>query len=307
MTTSGSRASDAWRNRATSFGLVTVFLMVTHAWIPEAEVRASAQYLFVVTLGYGHLLGAVVVPRSRPAPAAPGSPRALLSSFRAVSALTGFAAYAWAIARVPALILPLLAVSAWHTVENDLAIGRAYASGLRVGPLPRSRTHHVVSLGVTGLVVVLGTWTESWRELATSVAWAATGGGASAALSSRPGSAPLSGWLDLPDLFVLVTLHHLLSWLVLLADRVRALRQGGRPREATDLWTRLVGVHLAPALVCGALLALPSARDGSVHLFVFGPAVYLYWSVLHVIQTSWRRGLEPRDVTPRVEATRIHS
>lgn len=295
MTRSGAETcGSAWRNRATSLALVAFFLLATHAWLPEPEMRASVQYLFVVTLGYGHLLGAVALPRSPLAPGSSELPRALLASFRVVSALTGFAAYAWVIGLVPALVLPLLAVSAWHTAENDLAIGRAYAGGFRVGPLPRSRTHHAVSLGVTSLVVVLGTWTESWRELASGLGWVATGVAGPVASSLHPGSARLAGWLDLPDLFVLVTLHHLLSWLILLADRVRALRSAGRGGEAASLSRRLVTVHLAPALACGLLLSIPSARVESIHLFVFGPAVYLYWSVLHVMQTSWRRGMEPR-------------
>jgi hypothetical protein len=305
MTASGARTCGAWRNRATSLALVASFLLATHAWLPEAEMRATVQYLFVVTLGYGHLLGAVALPRAPVSRTAFASPHVLLAFFRTATALAGFAAYAWVIGVVPALVLPLLAVSAWHTVENDLAIGRAYAGGLRVGPLPRSRAHHVVSLGATGFVVVLGTWTESWRELAGSLGWNATGAGALVAGASGPGSAPLAGWLDLPDLFVLVTLHHLLSWLILLTDRVRALRGEGRGDEAASLSRRLVAVHLAPALACGLLLSIPAARVESIHLLVFGPAVYLYWSVLHVIQTSWRRGMEPRGCTPHVEATHL--
>jgi hypothetical protein len=191
-------------------------------------------------------------------------------------------------------------------VENDLAISRAYKGGLRVGPLPRSRAHHAVSLGVTGLVVVAGSWTESWRELASGLRWNA-GVGEPVAPHSDPGSAALAGWLDLPDLFVLVTLHHLLSWLILLADRVRALRAAGRGGEAASLSRRLVAVHLAPALACGLLLSIPAARVESIHLFAFGPAVYLYWSVLHVVQTSWRRGLEPRGASFRARATLVRS
>jgi hypothetical protein len=302
-----SGAGCAWRNRATSLGLVAVFLVATHAWLPEADVRSSVQYLFVVTLGYGHLLGAVSVPRSGRTSAASELPRILLASFRVVATLTGLAAYAWVISRVPGLILPLLAVSAWHTVENDLAIGRGHANGWRVGPMPRTRGYHALALGVTGIVVAVATGTESWRELTGALGWTGPGAKPSTASSSHPGSAPLAGWFDLPDLFVLVTLHHLLSWLLLLAGRVRALRAEGRRHEATGLYRRLVGVHLAPALLCGALLALPSERAGSTHLFVFGPAVYLYWSVLHVIQTSWRRGMQSRGVAPRIAGTPIHS
>ncbi len=296
MTCSSSRAGYAGRNRATSLALVTGFLVATHVWLPEAEVRSSVQYLFVVTLGYGHLLGAVAVPRSGCTSADSGSPRILLASFRIVATLTGLAAYAWVIGRMPGLVLPLLAVSAWHTVENDLAIGRGHANGWRVGPMPRTPGYHVLALGMTGCVVAVATWTESWRELTGGLGWTGPGAEASTAVSRHAGSALLAGWFDLPDLFVLVTLHHLLSWLLLLAGRVRALRADGCRREATGLCRRLAVVHLGPALLCGTLLALPAEVTGSAHLFVFGPAVYLYWSVLHVVQTSWRRGIEARVV-----------
>jgi hypothetical protein len=301
-----AQAHGAWGNRPVSLASVAVFLLATHASLADADTRASVQYLFVVTLGYGHLLGAVLLPRARPAPASSGSSRALLVSFLVVSALTGFAAYAWVVGRAPTLMLPLLAVSAWHTVENDLAIGRAYANGLRVGPLPRGWTHHVVSLAVTGLVVLLGTRTESWGELAQSLGRSQRDRAASVT-AGQTRWPPFVGRLDLPDLFVLVTLHHLLSWLILLADRVRALRAVGRGDEAARLLRLLAGVHLAPALVCVLLLALPSPRAGSLHLFVFGPAVYLYWSVLHVVQTIWRRGIEPRRGALPVQGTASHS
>jgi len=86
MTCLGARAQDAWRNRAVSFSWVVVFLLATHASFPDAGVRASVQYLFVVTLGYGHLLGAAVLPRSLAAPASARSPRAFPLSFQAVTA-----------------------------------------------------------------------------------------------------------------------------------------------------------------------------------------------------------------------------
>jgi hypothetical protein len=292
MTGAVSETGGAWRNRTTSLGLVVAFLLGTHAWIPDTELRASIQYLCVVTLGYGHLLGAVALRRSRRG-ACTQAPPLLVDAFCAATALTGFAAYAWAVGRVPALILPLLAVSAWHTVENDLAIGRAYANGLRVGAMPRTRRYHAVSLGVTGLVVLLGTWTASWRDLAAGLGWTGAGDGAALGRSGLAGSIATMSWLDLPDLFVLVTLHHLLSWLLLLRHRQRALRRDGRSREATELRERILWIHLVPAFVCVLLLSIPLARTESIHLLVFGPAVYLYWSTLHVAQTSWRRGIEP--------------
>jgi hypothetical protein len=293
MTRAAARTLGAWGNRATSLGLAVAFLLVTHAWIPDPELRASVQYLFVVTLGYGHLLGAVVLQRSR-CGAQAQAPELLVGAFCAVTALTGLAAYAWTVTRWPALVLPLLAISAWHTVENDLAIGRAYTNGLRVGAMPRGRRYHAVSLGITGLVVLLATRTASWRELAAGLGWTGGGGDPVRARSALAGWTPLADRLDLPDLFVLVTLHHLLSWLILLRDRVQDLRRDGRSREAAALLQRLLLVHLAPALVCALLLSSPSVRAESLHLLVFGPAVYLYWSVLHVIQTSWRRGIEAR-------------
>jgi hypothetical protein len=160
--------------------------------------------------------------------------------------------------------------------------------------MPRGAGYHAVALGLTGLVVLLGTGTESWRELAAGLGWTAAGE-TSAWIPSGPTDSAFSvGRLDLPDLFVLVTLHHLLSWLGLVRDRVRDLHREGHTREARALRGQLLLVHLAPAAGCALLLAFPAARRESLHLLVFGPAVYLYWSVLHVVQTSWRRGIEAR-------------
>ena len=50
---------------------------------------------------------------------------------------------------------PMLLISAWHIVENDLALAWAYRHGMRLGPVPRSAAHHAIVLVATALLVVL--------------------------------------------------------------------------------------------------------------------------------------------------------
>lgn len=63
------------------------------------------------------------------------------------------------------------------------------------------------------------------------------------------------------------------------------------------MWRRIAWVHVPPALLCVGLLwpaeGLTTVRF-TVRFALFSPAVYLFWSVLHVVQTALARGLEPR-------------
>jgi len=313
----GGRAA-AWRNRGTSTGLVAAFLLATRGMLPEPDARAFWQYLFTITLGYGHLIGALVFGSARHTAAGDGAGAgALRRAFAVTSTLTLFAAYTWALNQVELLFIPLLALSVWHTVENDLGLARAYQAGLRLGPLPRSLPHHLLSLATSALLILAAGMTPLWLPYTERIqaSWPGqlgVGGlrlfcvvcgavliargprlpGALLVLGGLALSAGIGAHVTFADLFVAVTLYHLVSWLVFFADRAGRLSRGGRPAEARALWRRIGWVHLPPALLCVALL-LPAAEGlAALRFALFSPAIYLFWSVLHVAQTAWSRGVE---------------
>jgi hypothetical protein len=306
----------AWRNRGISAALVAACLLASRGWIPDAESRAFWQYLFTITLGYGHLIGAwwFAAARRRDARPAPDA-AALRRTFVLSSVLTLFAAYTWALNQVELLFIPLLAVSVWHTAENDLGLARAYRAGLRLGPLPRAPRHHLLALSVSALLILTAAMTPLWLPYTERIR--ATPAGELAVVALRGLCIAVGGWLALrgprlagavlvigglavskdlgarvtfADLFVGSTLYHLFSWLVFFADRARAAERA----EAAALWRRIGWVHLPPALLCGALL-LPAAEGlAALRFALFSPGIYLFWSVLHVAQTAWARGFERR-------------
>lgn len=244
----------AWRNRLISAGCVAAFLLLTHLLCGDPAQRARTQYRFVITLGYGHLIGALALSARRLARCLPsGVPPALLAAFAGASGLTLFAGYAWLSARAPSSLLPLLAISTWHVVENDLALARAACTQQPLGPLARALPDHLAAALATLVLLVLA---------------AATLGG--------PGFG---------DVFSAVTLYHLVQWLVFLAARARSA--GVAARRA--LWRRLARVHGLPAIVCLGVLALDDARAAALRHALFSPSLYLFWSVLHVLQTALAR------------------
>lgn len=309
------------RNRFASAGCVLCFLLATHALIRDPEERANHQYLFTITLGYGHLIGAVVFSRRRLANVLPyGIPHLLLLAFVATGILTLFAIYTWILRVHPPAFLLLLGVSAWHTVENDLALERAYRDGLKLGPIPRSSDHHLSSIGLASLLMLLIAETPSWDEYSRALGGAALAVGGplvrlacavtGAALFVRHrldargllGIALLAGgslaseevlsWLTVADLFVATTLYHLVSWLIFFSDRIRSLSLRGEGAAAARVWRGLLGVHVPPALICGGLLFTPTDALAPARFLLFSPAIYLFWSFVHVLQTAAVRELD---------------
>lgn len=305
----------AWRNRLLSASLVAVFVAATRALLPDANARAEWQYLFTITLGYGHLLGASLFARGDRARRASPALRWLGRGLLASSALSLLGVYSSALGRAPALAIPLLTVSVWHTVENDLALERAYADRLRLGPLPRSVAHHGLAAGAALLVALLAGMTPEWRAYGSHAAglgldaargacvlcgavllWSgrhARASGVALTIGGLTVSEDAAAAVGLAGIFVATTLYHLVSWLVFFADRARALRAAQGPAAARAAWRRVVVVHVAPAAVCAALLASDVERLSGLRFLVFSPAVYLFWSVLHVAHTAWARGVEP--------------
>ena len=262
-------ASFALRNRLVTSIAVAAFLLATHALWADSQVRAERQYLFVITLGYGHLLGAAVFGRRRIAELVPpAAPRSLTAAFVAVGLTDLFALYAWLSNISLAIFLPLLAGSLWHIAENDLALGRADREGLALGALPRSLGHQLAALGTAVLLLALG------RFL----------------LQPAP-QGSIAGVFSFGDFFSAVTLYHLVQFLVLFADRARALPLRAERRR---LWRRIAWVHVPPALVCVALLLVPGHGLAGLRYAIFSPQIYLFWSVLHVAQTIAVRGIERR-------------
>ena len=239
-----------WRNRTLALAVVVAFLALLRLVAPEPAQRAVWVYLVAFPLGYGHVVGAAVFARSRhQRPREPGLARLLRSAFVGSSALTLFAAYAWTL-RSPSLqpfvLTPILLLFAWHIVENDLALSRAYRNEMRLGPVARAPSQHALALAVAAGVGLLA---FSTRE---------------GALFSRVyfGGAlvPVQAWLTLDELSAAFVLYHTLSWLLYFEDRVRG--------SAADLGARggaapATGALVSPGSARGERGALPLGARGA--------------------------------------------
>ncbi|MEN8184243.1 MAG: hypothetical protein ABFS46_17085 [Myxococcota bacterium] len=301
----------AGADRVSVLVLVLGFLAATHALLPGGSPREELQYQVVIALGWGHLIGALPFRRLRGR-----APAELLLGV--VTAAVLFALYAAAVGTWPGIVLVALAVSTWHTFENEAALPRAYSSAMVPGPIPRHLAAHWLPLGASALV---GAWSlESAggaellavSQLPIPLAPIARGtcvfAGLAAQLPPRSplrsltggmlvaaASAPASwtaGWLGLADLFVLVTLHHLLAWLFFAVRRAERLARQGRRQAARKLWIRLLLAHGLSLGVCAGLVLVPAPALDPARALVLAPGVYLFWSVLHVAQTALTRGLE---------------
>jgi hypothetical protein len=306
------------RYRAAAAGVVAACLGALRALFPDASQREEMQYLLVLPVGYGHLLGALVSSRRRLSHFALQDERALFAVFVGTSVLTAFAAYAWALGVLgPVFLLPLFAVFTWHTLENDLALGRSCAAG-RIGPLPRDPEHHLLAGGGAALLLLAAVTADRGRGYAESFAAGTHSLGiaglritcvaAGGALFLRRPRAPrgwlgaglaVAGgvlenrWMTLADVVAAATLHHVVGWLLFSVDRVRALWREG-PAEARRLAARLVWVHAVPLCACLGLYASSADALAPLRFAVAAPSIYLFWSACHVLQTTLARGIEPR-------------
>lgn len=254
-------------NRVASAAIVASGLALLHGLAPDPARRETWLYLVALPIGYGHLLGGLLFARSRMAATR------LEAAFLVVSVAMLLCAYSGALhaeALRTWVLLPMLLVSGWHIVENDLSLGRAYRNGLVLVPLPRDARHHALALAVTALLgaLALATPTGAFYALWTF------------------GVAPPAQWTTIPDLATAVLMYHAVSWILFFRDRARAL-----PRPASRaLRQRLFWLHAAPLALNAALYA----GFESAHLYVASPTLYLFWSVLHAFQTATVRGVEPR-------------
>ena len=186
MTLAPKPGMSPLRFRLITTAVVAVLLVASHAALPDVRERAFAQYAFVITLGYGHLLGAALGVRWH-------RERSLLGgAFGVVTIATLFAVYVEALAAWSWLGLPLLALSVWHFTENDVALAEALRTGCAVGPLPRDAKTHGVALAAAALVVAC-------------------------AVAASPDEGLLA------DLFCASVLFHLVGWLVFLIARGASL------------------------------------------------------------------------------------
>jgi len=283
--------------------------------------RAGLQYAVVVTLGYGHLLGGALPEirqlagaRRGPGPLWAAGPLAGLAALGVAYAGYLAAASAW-----PVLILLLLAISALHTVENDLALSDAYAGNLRLPPVSARGQATLTITGFTALVLALATaclvgeapgpaagrgalpgltdpgdailCLRGVATVAGSVlmagprAWRAE----SAGLALVVGSAAEPGWicaatgLAFSDLFSVLTLYHLASWWILSAEKAWA------PGARRGAGHEVLSVHAIPLVVVGAGWAMGEAAGTALRSAFLAPAPYLFWSAAHVFQTAWVR------------------
>jgi hypothetical protein len=297
--------TPAGRNRATSAAAVAVYLLAARAAAPGEAERAALHYAVVATLGYGHLVGAL-----RLVPAQHGA-RALGAACRLLAVANALVLGGLALERWPALVLVLLGVSLWHVVENDLALADAYHRGHRPGPLPRGLDAQLACAGATLLGVGLARASLSPAQLGPLLeasALAAAGPGLLGAAAAAAGAALLVRGrrrafgaalsaagaalafgrppaLEFAELFAASTLHHLVSWGVLLADR----RRTAPPAEARSLGRRLLLAHGVPAALLLALQLAPGAAAASLGALLLSPPLYLLLSSLHVAQTAIAR------------------
>ncbi len=207
----------------------------------------------------------------------PGSPAPLPGSARL-----------WASAGLSALLLALIAGSLPHEELSALSIGGSIGGSIDLiaaeaaGPAIR----------LIALVVGMGAWLFPAAGIPRWFAWILIGGA---------GIDPdfLSGSLIFADAFVIPTLYHLVSWLIL------SIEKNSLPRTPKAFAWELAGIHSLPLAVLGLAFCLGPESGKVLEAALFSPASYLFWSVAHVVQT-WiiRRGCTALpDPRPRAGST----
>jgi len=267
------RPARAIGNRAGSALVVLAFIGLLRIVCPGPEVRTTWLYLVALPIGYGHLIGGLWFARQRMSERVPGDlAGGLVVAFALVSVANLLAAYTWALhtpALLPWVLVPMLLVSAWHIVENDLALGEAYRCGLELGSARVDTRHNLLALGVTGLIALAALLTPTGAYYASVwVGW----------------PAPALASFTIDELATAVLLYHAVCWVWFFWDRSRRLQRADL-EAAGRLRRKLVALHAVP-LAGNALLYLLAP---SLHLYVAAPTLYLFWSVLHAFQTLWVR------------------
>lgn len=245
--------------RVAALAIVVAAFAAFRILVPDPAQRREAMLVWLVPLGYGHVLGSVWFGARR------GDRMRQLVAFTAV-ALGGV----WLVGAIPGAPLPLAvalaAVAIWHAMENEAAMGaRGQAGADRAAPhrgplppLPRAPGGHALPTSATA--AALG--------VALAVPWLAH-----PALSVGLPVA-LAVWTA-EDVIAAVLIHHVVSWALLAArpGRIRAV----------------VALHALPlAAGLGSAAAWPAA-----HAAVAAPLPYLVVSLAHALHTAWQRGVAP--------------
>jgi branched-subunit amino acid transport protein AzlD len=253
---------------------VSLLLLFSGAISSSTPEKMEWQYLIALGMAYGHIVGAAVfsVPHHR-FWSFNRIDRLLIGSFSVVSILVLLSLYASALQveklRAP-LLVAVLAVSLWHTIENDLELAHAYRTGMQLGAIRFDRSSVSWIVGAFLVIGSIGLSTPSGAQL-------------SEFLFGRPLLPFVATLLD--DFIVFVVFYHAVSWIVFLLDRARARgvrESGGYAR----LKRQLASLHLGPLV---PLIAL-SVWFEPIYLYVAAPGLYLFFSILHTIHTASMRG-----------------
>jgi hypothetical protein len=261
-----------WPNRILSAGLVSLFVTALHLAEPSPVAREKWLYLLALPVGYGHLLGGLVFARRRLRAACGSAPPLLAGLFASSLLLTLLALYTRALQEAwlgLAVVVGLLAYSAWHILENDLALSAAYRAGMK---LERSRLSAGVRLRIgcamAGLFLLASSTPEGHAALRD--------------FSVTP--LPVSA-VTMADLTTWVLLYHASTWATFFAQRARV----ATPGEARRVRRGLLWVHALPLAV--NTVCYLWFESLWVHLSM--PTIYLFWSAAHAAQTSLVRAGAP--------------
>ena len=318
----------AWRNRTLSLFTVTAYVTLTHTLIDDPLWRSKISYAVVITLGYGHLIGGAffagghtkskfdqIINQISKRPNRFGKwlrklplqtqQRLGLFSFTALAGLL-YLIYISLLSEKPFIALPLLAISTWHSVENDFSLEATYRGHLRTPTFSWQFDPQLISFGWTACLLGWAAHSlmdplseEGPLSLSLRVMVALSGAvfilrysdatsqwigiALIAASSLSPNWILLQGSLKFSDLFVISVLYHLVSWGILSAER--CLRKNGPPQ----MGQKLALVHLVPLGLLIGSLASPEPWGTELRSSFLSPVAYLFWSVIHVFQTLWLR------------------
>lgn len=317
----------AWRNRVVSLGIVGLYLGLVHVLVDDSLLRAKINYGVVITLGYGHLVGAAYFARKRLAKKLVGPTRYLVAhtgragvrlarSSPSTQHFTWFlifmgamglayAGYLALLTQSPGFWLPMLAISIWHSVENSQSLEGAYRSQLQMPALARDPETHLIALGgsvcVLGWAIILVQPKFATVTLTMQILTLSCGAFLLISRQERPGTQWLGlaliaagslpphwfstkGGVEFADLFTASILYHLINWGVLSIEK--SLRSDAPVHMKRDMAV----IHLLPLGILLSTYAWPTSWGSSLRADFFAPATYLFWSVIHVLQTAWLRG-----------------